>query len=209
MITIETYNGAMYASCIAALRQDIFRRREHNANEDPLRVRVYAPIGRNVYVDAFIRMRDLYVIGVENRQCAFYFNDFDVIKRHSDQRMLSFSGQYGNLGKYAQIKSLSSAAIDSSIHAIAKWTKAGAISNRGLPGPRGERLPTTEAKCLLSLILLTSEAVRFRKVWSTIAKAFDGIPIGESALKEIDELVRDWAKISRSPHWYKELDFRN
>jgi hypothetical protein len=207
LITLLTTNGSVFLTNNAALRQYVMRWRAKEVTEDPLRVRVTAPSSEEVYVDALMRMSDLYLVGIENEHCGFYFKDSPLGKRHGNQCMLGFTGHYSDLGFYRDIE-LTAGRIEAAIAHLSHWRKESAITN-WIRNERGHEKMTADATSLLILVLIVSEATRFRDIWKTVGNTLDNKLNTPLTMAQIDEKVRRWGELSKSPKWWEELDIPN
>ena len=169
-------------------------------------VTITVPNQSDLALNAFLRIDDLYIFGVENRHATFYFNDTPGLKLIANQRLLGFGGHYNDLGSYASL-TINRGAIIAALTQIAHWRKDQEISNR-----RKDRTDapqqTGEARHLLLLILLISEAARFFDIERTVANALNGIDNVPLDPPMIQRLTHEWGYLS-SQGDYRQVAIRN
>jgi ribosome inactivating protein len=144
-----------------------------------------------------------YIFGIRNSHAEFYFNDTAGLRIMGDQRLLGFGGHYSNLGSYAD-QSINRGTITAALTQIAHWRQDQEISNRS----KETSQPTSEARHLLLLILMISEAARFFDIERTIANALDGSPDTPLTPQMIQTLTRQWGYLSRGGD-YRQVAIRN
>jgi Ribosome inactivating protein len=81
---------------------------------------------------------------------------------------------------------------------IAGWTRSTVITNKVPGGQTGAQTQSEQARHLLTLILILSEASRSHDVMATVANAIDANADTPLTLAAIDTLVRDWGQRSKS-----------
>ena len=211
MITLPTATGSLYRYNMAALRQAVLQQRGAGSGGATLRVRVLSPHNEDIYVDYMMLLGNLYLVAIENKHGSFSFPDNPAAKAHGNQRVLGFSGSYNDLGRYKDFddrEGLSIGAINNAILHLSQWRTTAVITNRR-KDQRGNQKNTPDAKSLLILVLIVSEALRFRDIWKTIANALDGLKNVPLTMSEIDRLVHRWDGLSRDRKWYEQLDIPN
>ncbi len=187
-------SGEYYSINMRYLRQQILRARDAGGGAPQLIVTMPAPDLPGVSVDAFIRTGDLYLYGVQNRRGAFYFKDYAGSKLIANQQLLGFTGHYNDLGSYADL-TLDRGAITAAIDQISRWRSADAVTSRQ-KDRFGVNHPTADARRLMILILMISEAARFFAIEQTVANALDGRPGTPLTGFEIERLTHEWGQRS-------------
>jgi hypothetical protein len=198
MIRVDfwTYNGEVYGVNLRFLRQQILRAREQrDAEHVQLAVRMPAPETPSVYIDAFIRVSDLYLFGIQNRHCAFYFKDNPGMKLIGNQRLLGFTGHYNDLGDYGGL-TVTRGAIEAAITQLGQWRRDSEITNKQ-KDRSGQQQLTATARHLLILVLMVSEAARFFQIEQTITNALDGRPNTPLTPLAVQELTHQWGYLSK------------
>jgi hypothetical protein len=195
--------GDLYCTNMRYLRQQILLARERGAPTLQFIVSITVPDQPGLTLDAFLRVDNLYVFGIRSRHAAFYFNDATGLRIMGNQRLLGFGGHYSNLGSYADL-SINRGTIAVALTQIAHWRQDQEISNRG----KETSQPTSEARHLLLLILMISEAARFFDIERTIANALDGRSNTPLTPQMIQTLTRQWAYLSREGN-YRQVAIRN
>jgi hypothetical protein len=147
-----------------------------------------------------MRTSDVYVTSVHNRHAGFYFTGNEPIvppKTHETQVVLPFSDHYNDLGRFVSLNKIDLGMIDGAVTTIYNWRPSTQISNR-VSRSNDTMAQSPEARQLLLLCLILSESIRFHQIEDTVANAFGGAQNSPLTLWEIDELARDWSKLSRA-----------
>lgn len=145
-------------------------------------------------VSLLIRARDVYVIGVQNAQATFYFNDSAPGRLIDNQVLLGFGSHYKFLGEFSSLDCLTKGKFEAAVQAVSRWTKASPPTSR--IQENGNRRQSPDARHLLTLILATSEAARFGDIGVTVANALYGRRDCPLTLAQVDRLVNRWEKLS-------------
>lgn len=199
-------SGELYGINLRYLRQQILQARERKLPSQ-LIVRISVPDQPGLIIDAFVRVDNLYMFGIRNRHTAFYFNDTAAGARLiGSQRLLGFSGHYIDLGSYTHL-TINRGTIVAALTQLAHWGRDQEISNRrqdrsGVPQQSGE------ARHLLLLILMISEAARFFDIERTIANALNGAPDTPLTPPMIQSLTHQWGSLSREGD-YRQVAIKN
>jgi hypothetical protein len=198
-------SGERYSINMRYLRQQILVARERRL---PPHFTVTMPVPEQpaLAVDAFMRVDNLYIFGLQNRQGVFYFNDTAGLKLIGNQRLFGFGGHYNDLGSYADL-AINRGTIAAALNQIAHWRRDQEISNRrkdriGVPQQTGE------ARHLLLLILMISEAARFFDIERTVANALDGLDNTPLDPPGIQRLTHEWGYLS-SQGDFQQVAIRN
>ena len=191
-IDINLTSGERYYWSMGWLRKDVTTR--HEFGPLPLMVHLHAPDNPDKTTTALMRPRDLYIIGVRNKLANnfydIYFNDYTGAKfvgiKNSN---LPFSGHYKDLGPYSSL-SISRGAIERAISAIAGWKNGDDIKSKK------DDKQSAEAKHLLMLVLIISEAARYWQIEVAIGEALDGKAISFNN-DAVQDMANDWSGRSK------------
>jgi len=201
-IMFEMDRGEAYSSNLRYLRQQILQGRDRGVTE-PFMINMTVPDQPGLTLDVFLRLDDVYIYGIGNRESEFYFNDTpsellfkqrplsDGLRIKDNQRLLGFGGHYSNLGSYANL-SINRGTITAALTQLARWRRDQEISNRD----KETSQPTSEARHLQLLILMISEAARFPDIERTIANALDGTRDSPLTPQDIQKLTHEWGDLS-------------
>lgn len=199
-------SGELYGINMRYLRQQILMARQSSAVSPYFAVKMPVPDQPALSVEAFLRVDNLYIFGLRNQHGVFYFNDNAGLKLIANQRLLGFSGHYSDLGSFADLV-ISRSTIATALTQIAHWRLTQEISNRR-KGQYGIPQQSGEARHLLMLILMISEAARFFDIEKTVANALDGINNVPLRPLMIQQLTHEWGYLS-SQGDYRQVAIRN
>jgi hypothetical protein len=184
-IDFNLTNSASYFHDMSWFRKEVSVRREkpNRWGPLPLMARLHAPDNPGTTITVLMPPQDLHLIGVKNQFNTIYVKDYTGPKLAGINRSTrDFPANYKDLGSCSSL-SISRAAIEGTISAIAEWKSAEGTS-------RDDDKPTPEAQHLLMVTLIVAEAARISQIEKAIGEALDGKEISLSN-EAIQDMVND------------------